>query len=61
MLKFLFFSCGLFFMINYWALLIITVLLAALMWGLTMENFDLGLVNLVQLDYLSYLLGELSL
>nr|YP_009711873.1 NADH dehydrogenase subunit 4 [Daphnia laevis]QGA47450.1 NADH dehydrogenase subunit 4 [Daphnia laevis] len=61
MLKFLFLSCGLFFLMNYWTLLIFVLFLAVMVWGLTMENFNLGMVNLIQLDYLSYMLGELSL
>ena len=60
MLKFLFIAVSLFSLTGHWGVLISFLLVISFVWGLSIENFNLGIVGLAQLDLLSYLLGFLS-
>jgi len=60
MLKFLLIVASLFSLIGHWGVLISFLLGISFVWGLLIENFNLGTVGLIQLDLLSYLLGFLS-
>lgn len=60
MLKFLFIVVGLFSLTGHWGVMISLLLGVSFVWGLAIENFNLGSVGLMQLDSLSYLLGFLS-
>jgi len=61
MLKFLFIVVSLFSLTRHWGVLISLLLGISFMWGQAIENFNLGIVGLMQLDLLSYLLGFLSI
>ena len=61
MLKFLFLLGGLLVLIDSWVVIISFLLMASVYWVVEIINFNFGVVNFTQLDYVSFLLGGLSL
>lgn len=61
MLKFILSCLGVCFLLGDWYLLISGLLILTSLWFIVIINFDMGLINLVQTDTLTFLLGGLSL
>nr|AYE40168.1 NADH dehydrogenase subunit 4 [Daphnia magna]AYE40181.1 NADH dehydrogenase subunit 4 [Daphnia magna]AYE40246.1 NADH dehydrogenase subunit 4 [Daphnia magna]AYE40610.1 NADH dehydrogenase subunit 4 [Daphnia magna]AYE40688.1 NADH dehydrogenase subunit 4 [Daphnia magna] len=61
MLKFGLCCLGMMFLLKEWLLLISVIMILTFFCLTLMMNFDLGIINLIQLDFLTYLLVSLSL
>lgn len=61
MLKFALSCLGACFFLGDWYLLISTLLILSSLWFVSIINFSLGLINLVQIDNLTFFMGGLSL
>lgn len=61
MLKFGLCCLSLIFLLNQWFLLVVTTLVLCFVWVISIINFNLGIVNIIHLDYLTFFLGGLSL
>nr|AYE40623.1 NADH dehydrogenase subunit 4 [Daphnia magna] len=61
MLKFGLCCLGMMFLLKEWLLLISVIMILTFFCLTFMMNFDLGIINLIQLDFLTYLLVSLSL
>jgi len=61
MLKFILMGLSMSLLLSNWGMLVSVLFISAFIFGLGIESFNLGIINLIQIDIISYFLSYLSI